>query len=109
MDYSVFEKCISVMIECNKKNRSAYSLGIDLAEYSENYNKLIDLMWSQVLTDEGLDWINWFLYEKGGINGNLREDINAWDEDKVPICYDLNSLYDYLKKSEYFRKDYGKL
>ncbi len=109
MNYSVFENCISAMVNCSKKNRSAHSLGIELTEYSENYNTLIDLLWSEILTEEGLDWLNWFLYEKGGIDGNLRDDINAWDENKIQICYDLKSLYDYLRKSEYFRKEYAKL
>jgi predicted protein tyrosine phosphatase len=62
----------------------------------------VSLLWKQVLTKEGIDWLDWFLYEKDYINGNLRKDLKAWDSDKKEICKDLKSLYKYLIKEKYF-------
>jgi hypothetical protein len=62
----------------------------------------VSLLWEQVLTKEGIDWLDWFLYEKDYISGNLRKDLKAWDSDKKEICKDLKSLYKYLIKEKYF-------
>jgi predicted protein tyrosine phosphatase len=62
----------------------------------------VSLLWKQVLTKEGIDWLDWFLYEKDYISGNLRKDLKAWDSDKKEICKDLKSLYKYLIKEKYF-------
>jgi predicted protein tyrosine phosphatase len=62
----------------------------------------VSLLWKQVLTKEGIDWLDWFLYEKDYISGNLRKDLKAWGSDKKEICKDLKSLYKYLIKEKYF-------
>jgi hypothetical protein len=60
-------------------------------------------LWGYILTAEGKDWLDWFLYEKGYISDGVgREDLNAWDENKNLICEDLKGLYDYLTAKKYF-------
>lgn len=100
MTYNEFKDIVDLMVKHNQKLDSAYKLKINLLEAFEEIDKAINLMWDQILTTEGVDWLNWFLYEKGYINDGIgRKDLQAWDENKNPICEDLKGLYDYLKSS----------
>jgi len=55
------------------------------------------------LTEEGYDWLGWYLYEKDGISGKPRKDFQAWDHEEKEICKDLKGLWKYLKDYSYFR------
>lgn len=104
MNFKEFEECIGYLIEMYNKNAEVYSRGVDLIEYWEPYEKAFSLLWAEILTEEGEDWLYWYLYEKDGITGNPREDMKAWDSDKKEICQNLENLHDYLMKSNYFRR-----
>jgi len=45
-------------------------------------------------TQQGADWVNWFVYET---NYGERK-LEAWDENKNLICQDLESLHEYIEK-----------
>jgi hypothetical protein len=104
MTYLEFEQIINKMMGNHKMIDNAYKLKIDLIEAFEDNDYVVDLLWKQVLTEPGYDWLSWFLYEKNYIEGEGgREDLLAWDEDKIPICYDLPSLYQYLLTNNYIK------
>jgi len=89
------------MVSHYKLKNKLYKLKIDVLDSFESQDSLIELLWGNILTPEGMDWLSWFLYEKDAISGKLRKDLNAWDGSKE-ICKDVKSLYEYLLKSNYF-------
>lgn len=109
MDLSEFKKLVELSIIGSKNIDSAMSLGIDLIEYNENSNRLISLLLRQILTPEGIDWYNWFMYEKGAIEDGIgREDIKAYSTEngiEVEIISNVDELFDYLKTNKYFKCD----
>ena len=50
---------------------------------------------SEVFKEEGMDWINWYLYERVSHAG---KNLEAFDKDGKPICFDIPSLYDTIKE-----------
>ena len=102
MTYEEFNKIIDLQIVHSQKMDKLYKLNIDLIEAFDEQEKVIDLLWKQVLTADGDDWLSWYLYEKDGISGNPRKDLDAHDGD-VEICKDVKGLYDYLSKNKYFK------
>jgi len=102
MTYEKFEKIISCMVKHSEMINKAYDAKIDLLEFDDNIQTGVSLLWGQVLTKEGVDWLYWFLYEKDYIHSNLREDLKAWDADGTEICGDLKELHSYLIREKYF-------
>ena len=102
MEYEQFEKIINLQSEHSKRLSELYKLRVDVLELCDELQTAISLLWDEILTVEGADWLSWFLYEKNYIGGELREDLTAWDENKKEICKDLPGLYEYLKESKYF-------
>jgi hypothetical protein len=107
MEFIKFKECIGYLIQMHNRSSSAYKEGVDLLEYTDPYDKCLNLMWGEILTEYGEDWLSWYLYEKDGISGNPREDIKAWDKDENEICENLENLHAYLLENNYF-KNYKK-
>jgi len=109
MNYDDFKAIINLMVTQSKNSRAAYKLGIDLMDFCETQNTLVNALWVQILTIEGKDWLDWFMYEKDYIeDGKINKSIQAWDEDGNEICKDLKGLYNYLLTQKYF-KNYAKI
>lgn len=108
MNYKDFEEVINRMISQSNKLHAASALKIDLSEAFEDYEVALHFLWKQVLTEEGYDWLSWYLYDKDGISGNPRKHLQAWDHDEKEICQDLKALWEYLKKYNYFRINQNK-
>ena len=102
MTYEEFKKIIDLQIAHSQKIDNLYKLKIDLLEAFDEQEKVIDLLWKQVLTADGDNWWGWSLYEKDGISGKPKKDFKAHDGD-VEICKDVKGLYDYLSKNKYFK------
>jgi len=103
MTYGTFETIIALQIAHHKRIQALYQLKVNVIDAFDEQEKAIGLLWQEVLTVEGFDWLSWFLYEKDGISGKPRKDLQAWDQDKNEICKSLKGLYDYLVKEKYFR------
>jgi len=56
--------------------------------------QIADLLWKEVYSEEGRDWINWFMYE----NDFGDSELEAFDSDGNLICQDIDSLYDYIEQ-----------
>ncbi len=104
MDFKDFKECIDNLSQIHLKNLEAYKLGIDIIDYHDPYEKAFNILWSEILTEEGMHWLGWYLYEKDGISGNPKEDMKAWDNDKE-ICKNLEDLHGYLVTNRYFRRN----
>lgn len=103
MTFKEFKNLIDLMVENGKKINSIHKLGIGMYEFIDTYDVLIENLWSHILTVEGLDWLNWFLYEKGYINDGIgRDDLTATDNGKK-ICKNLKGLYTYILEKNYFK------
>ena len=103
MQYKEFKELVDLMIKHEKKINDAYKLNIDLIEFNDDQNKLINALWHQILTVDGVDWLSWFLYEKGYITGKIRKDFTAYDNSEKEICKDLKGLHEYLVIQMYFK------
>jgi len=103
MDFDKLQVYINLLVEQNKRERALYENGLEPFEFTDSYHQLMKMLWEEILTPEGLDWFEWFIWEKGGIEGVLNEELDAWDENKNPICQDLKGLHEYLTTNKYFR------
>lgn len=102
MTYEKFKEIINLQIAHHNRILALSKLKVDLIEIFGDQSKLNELLWQEVLTEHGYDWLCWYLYEKDGISGKPRKDLKAWDKEKREICKDLKSLWTYLVKEEYF-------
>ena len=100
--YAEFKKIIDLQIAHSKRLDKLHDLGIDFIELFSNQDTIIHLLWGQILTEHGEDWLNWYLYEKDGISGKPKKDMTADDNGKV-ICKDLKGTYNYLMENKYFK------
>lgn len=102
MTFEEFKGAVNLMTNHHIKVSMAYDLNIDLIDFCDTQGKLINVLWGHILTEEGLDWFNWFLYEKDGISGKPKKDMKAYDN-KKEILKDLKGLYNYLTTQKYFK------
>ena len=103
MKYEKFKQIIDYQISHNNKMDEIYKCKIDLLDVMNDIQRAVELLWEEVLTEDGNDWLNWYLYEKEGFSGNPREDLNATDKDGKEICKDLKGLHEFLVKEDYFK------
>jgi len=108
MTFEKFKQIVDLMVQNSSKVDNSNELGIDLIDFVEGYNAVIDHLWGQLLTIEGLDWFSWFLYEKNYLHDGIGDpEMKAFskknDDEQIEICSDLKGLYDYLKENNYFK------
>jgi hypothetical protein len=97
-----FENFFNIL-DCYKRGSEMISdlhdLGFDLME---GRYKLSDILYEQlqnsirfVYGDEGLDWVEWFIFE----NGYGDNKMGANDENGELICQTYEELFQYLEKN----------
>ena len=69
-------------------------LKLDLSETVSNdcFWETLSLIWDNEYTEEGVDWINWYMFEKRE-NGTP----SAWDKDGTPILNSLEELWSFVE------------
>lgn len=103
MTFKEFKTATDYMIEHHNKVTAAYKLNIDLIEFSDTQEKVLSMLWRQILTDDGKEWFDWFMYEKNYIEDGIgKKELKAYDK-KKEICEDLKGLHDYLTKHKHFK------
>lgn len=125
-----YEEFLGVLVPCKKLNddfRELYQMGFDFLEgkyrLEENISRIVDGFLNSHFTVEGVDWINWFMFENEwgskdwtklpvlGKEGNLIHDADpmkaygASDELGNPICHSFESTYEYTKQYLKTKKD----
>jgi len=94
MNYEKFKQIIDLQIAHNKRSDELYALKIDLLETFDEITRANDLLWTEVLTENGDYHLCYYLYEMNGIYGT--PDLN--EEYK-----DTRELYDYLIENKGFK------
>ena len=94
MNYEKFKQIIDLQVAHNKRVDELYALKIDIVEFFDELNRANDLLWTEVLTENGDYHLCYYLYEMNGINGT--PDLN--EEYK-----DTKELYDYLIENKGFK------
>ena len=120
MTYENFLRVILQQQKSDKVIDEAYKLNIDLIDFVDPYHAIISTLIKEIYGEEGYDWYSWFCYEseygqkdwsstscyrknnKGEMElihdeGEAR--FGAYDEDRNPICYSHESLWEYLEKN----------
>lgn len=93
MTYEKFEKLIDTLKEIEDSVNVAYKININLLDFVDPYHKAINDLLEEVYGIEGSDWISWYCYE--GEFG--AKELEAFDADGNPICYDLKSLWEHVE------------
>jgi len=93
MQYSTFLSIIQRLQRQDKDLQEAYRKKIDLLDFVDPYHSIISDLIKEIYGGIGYDWWSWFCYENKYGKGKLE----AWDENKNPICYDVKSLWKYLE------------
>jgi hypothetical protein len=119
MEYEDFELIVKKIREREDKIRSIGKLGIDLIDFDDEFHQVLNLLIKSIYGKEGLDWFSWFCneseygekdwgkhdcykMEEGKMvkihdAGELR--YGAFDEKENPICYSVQSTWEYLEKN----------
>ena len=94
MNYEKFKQIIDLQIAHNKRVDELYALKIDTVEFFNEIDRANDLLWTEVLTENGDYHLCYYLYEMNGMYGT--PDLN--EEYK-----DVKELYDYLIENKGFK------
>jgi len=93
MKYSKFQEITNAIKKQDKVISKLYKQKVDLLDFVDPYHVIISELIKEIYGEVGYDWWSWFCYENDFGEGKLE----AWDETKKPICYDLKSLWEYLE------------
>lgn len=103
MTFETFKKILDLQKEHYQKEQKIYELGLVLCDFNDSIQSVVTALWQEVLTEEGEEWISYFLYEKDYISGKLREEMKAYDEESNEIIKTIEELHEYLTVNSYFR------
>jgi hypothetical protein len=95
MIYEQFKELIESLQKAHERSHTFYQLGVDLINYNELYQKTNEILFKSVFDEDGLGWIDWYLYERIGFS---RDVLTATSENGEPICYDIPSLWKVVKE-----------
>jgi hypothetical protein len=100
MTLQQFEKLISSHKTLNENLHNLYDLGFDFHEGKYKLFKLSEDIFTTsieaIYGKDGIEWIDWFVYET---NYSTDDQLTVHDAEGNRICYDVESLYDYLEKT----------
>lgn len=96
MTYERFLKITLVLKRQDEIINRLYKNKVDLIDFVDPYHEIVTELIKEVYGEEGYDWFSWFCYENDFGSGTLE----AWDENKNPICYSHESLWEYLEKKK---------
>jgi hypothetical protein len=94
MTKEAFEKVILNLQLALKRSRELYKLGLDMTQVEEPYQAVIDILLNVSFNNNQVEWINWYLYDKVGIKGEVLQAYKTVDGKQVEICYDIDSLWE---------------
>ena len=92
-----YENFLKVTLQLQKQDRvisDLYKHNVNLIEFVDPYHQVTSILIKEVYGEEGYGWWSWFCYE----NDFGQKGLEAWDENKNPICYSVESLWEYLEQ-----------
>lgn len=89
-------------IKAHSKSISRDEIGVfstAVIEICDPLFSVISSLFESIFTEEGAEWIEWFLWEKGYCyDRHLNEDcLKSYDNDGNEIIKDVSELYDFLE------------
>lgn len=94
------EKFIQILKKYKQIGESVhryYQFGIDLLEVSHSpiapIDDIIQIIFRSIYSEEGIDWINWFMFENDFGDAKMEASDNG-----VSICQTYEELYDYIEQ-----------
>jgi hypothetical protein len=100
MTLKQFERLISKHKEFNLGISELYHLGFDFHEGKYKLCTLAENIFTTAIEanygKDGVEWVDWYIYET---NYATDDQLTAHDADGNRICYDVESLYNYLEKT----------
>jgi hypothetical protein len=94
MNKKQFEKVILNIQLAQKRSREINKLGLNLMDIEGTYQTVIDELFRAAFNEEQVGWIDWFLYEKEGIRGEINKAYKTVGKKKVEICHTIDSLWE---------------
>lgn len=94
-----FEKIILNLQVARKRSHELYKLGIDLMQYDENYEHVVDEFFRTSFNADQLGWIDWYLYEREGMDGKINKAWKKVGRKKVQICHTIDSLWETVNEA----------
>ncbi len=94
MNYEKFKQIIDLQVAHNKRSDELYALKIDLLDTFNEIARANELLWEELLTENGDYHLCYYLYEMNGLYGTpvLNEEYK-----------DTKELYDYLIENKGFK------
>lgn len=99
MNRTTFLELLSLVEDVNKFIDKLEELGIDICENPlvSSVYKLFDTIISDSYGQEGLEWVQWWVYEKSN-NPELKAYETDEQGNEVEIIRNVDELYNYLEK-----------
>lgn len=95
-----FKQVMALIDKADQRNDALYKAGIDAIEYSDIYHDIIARLFKEIFSEEGWEWIAYYLYEIPLFKE--KEESYANRADGSPIYLrNVEELYDYLKECKY--------
>lgn len=91
-----YENFLKVTLQLQKQSRvidDLYKNNVNLIEFVDPYHQITSILIKEIYGEEGYDWFSWFCYE----NDFGQKGLEAFDENKTPICYSYGSLWEHLE------------
>jgi len=115
MTYTNFLKITMGLQKASRDLSKLHDMNIDLSNFIDAYHVIISTVLSEVYTEEGIEWLNWFMHDNEygqkdwsimfknieGEDIQVDDDVpryGATDKDGNPICYSFESTYKFLKQ-----------
>lgn len=95
MTFKQFKLVIEKLEKLRERTHEIYQCGIDLLSYNEDYDLTVNTLLQSIFTSEGMDWIEWYLYERKSSQGHT---LTATDSEGNQICHNIVSLWDTVKE-----------
>ena len=93
MTLTELQHLLNLMDADNKKIRDAYRLGIDLIEFTESAQEVVNTLLKHVFDEHQYETLSWWMYEK---DFGRREDLQMWDADGSEVCRTVEELHQFL-------------
>ena len=95
-----FKAVMALIDKADQRNDMLYKAGIDTLEYSDIYHDIITKLFKEIFSEDGWDWIAYYLYEIPMFTD--KKEFHATEADGSPIYLrNVDELYEYLKKCGY--------
>lgn len=98
MNFNDFKEIYEGAMKVEEVTDKLYGMGVNIIDFPllQQMYKIQSMLLKECYGEEGLDWFNWFVYEKQ--LADCPEKIKAYDKDDNPICETVEALWEMLEK-----------